>query len=220
MYGGNAQLVVLALLLGAIGNRRAEEGSGASGTAGRLRDLGLRERARPATALRWLAAATAVAFKVYVVVPLIGERRLLTAVVGTGIAGLTIVVAPGLWGQYLQSFSGVSARLAAESDGGFSAFSTPLLVIPTGLALLALARLDPRAAGWLVVTALWPATEFHYSTFAMPVATPALAAALAVPIPGLPAVAVIGFAAWRLAERAAEAWAIRAAQRWPRTLGP
>jgi hypothetical protein len=48
-------------------------------------------------------------------------------------------------------------------------------------ALGALALIDRRAAGWLAVPALWPAAEYFYATFALPLRSPWLAALLAVP---------------------------------------
>ena len=62
---------------------------------------------------------------------------------------------------------------------------------------LVLARIDVRAAGWLVVPAIWPSTQFHYSTLAMPVMHPILAMGLALPLPGLPLVVITIYAGWR-----------------------
>ena len=56
----------------------------------------------------------------------------------------------------------------------------------TIVALGLLALRDRRAAGWLAVPALWPASQLHYSTMALPVMSPLLAFFLAIPILRLP----------------------------------
>ena len=58
---------------------------------------------------------------------------------------------------------------------------------------------DRRAAAWLAVPAVWPASEFHYSTLALPVMTPILAVLLAPNIQRLPPVAILVDGIWRLA---------------------
>jgi hypothetical protein len=96
-------------------------------------------------------------------------------------------VAPSLGIHYVDQFRAISARLAHESENGFSAFYYPLRVVPTAIAIILLWRRDPKAAAWLDVPALWPSTEFHYATLAQPVMTPLLAVLLAVPIQRLAA---------------------------------
>ncbi len=49
-------------------------------------------------------------------------------------------------------------------------------------------------AGWLAVPALWPATQWYYSTLAMPALTPIAAAILAVPVPGAAVLAALAVA--------------------------
>jgi hypothetical protein len=169
LYSGNPQLVVLMLLLAGAGRRGA------------------------------VADAVAVALKVYAVVPLLGERKLRPIGLAVALTIATFVVAPSLWGQYVEQFGAISARLAKQSENGFSAFYYPLLLVPTAIAIALLWRRDGKAAAWLVVPALWPATEFHYSTFAEPVMTPLLAVLLAVPIQRLPPVAIMLYVFWRFA---------------------
>jgi hypothetical protein len=147
-----------------------------------------------------LPAAIAVALKVYPIIPLIGLRRWRAATAGVVLTMLTFVVAPGLWLQYLESFGAISARLAKESQNGWSAFAFPILFVPAAIALIALARRDLAAAGWLAVPALWPDTEFHYSTFALPLRSRPLAALLAISTMQWPPIAITLYAIARLAQ--------------------
>ena len=170
LYSGNPQLVVLMLLLA---------GAGRSGVA---------------------ADTIAVTLKVYAIVPLLAERRPRRIVYALGLTLATVVVAPSLWTEYLTQFGAISARLERESAGGFSAFYHPVLLVPTAIAIILLWRRDRKAAGWLAVPALWPSSEFHYSTFAQPVMTPILAVLLSVYAQqGLVPVAIMLDVFWRFA---------------------
>ena len=55
-----------------------------------------------------------------------------------------------------------------------------------------------RPGGWLAVPALFPTTQYYYAMFALPVG-PFVAAAMAFPWPGVPAVVTIGYAIVRVA---------------------
>jgi hypothetical protein len=167
LYSGNPQLVVLMLLL-----------AGAS---------------RPGV----VANSIAVALKVYAVVPLLGQRRWRQVGLALVVTVATFAVAPSLWIHYAEQFGAISARLAHESRNGYSAFYYPLLLIPTAIAIVLLWRRDPKAAAWLAVPALWPSTEFHYSTFAQPVMTPLLAVLLAIPIQRLAPFVIMLCVFWR-----------------------
>jgi hypothetical protein len=167
LYSGNPQLVVLMLLLAGAGR------------------MGL------------LADSISVVLKVYAVVPLLGERQLRRVGLALLLTIATFVVAPSLWIHYGEQFGTISARLAQQSENGDSAFYFPMLLVPTAIAIFLLWRRDPKAAAWLAVPALWPSSEFHYSTFAQPVMTPLLAVLLAVPIQRLVPVAIIAYVIWR-----------------------
>src|ERR1035437_2680677 len=151
LYSGNPQLVLLMMLLA---------GAGRTGV---------------------VADTISVALKAYAVIPLLGERRLRRIGLALLFTIATFVIAPSLWFEYAGKFGTISARLAQQSGNGYSAFHYPLLLVPTAIAILLLWRRDPKAAAWLAVPALWPSTEFHYSTFAQPVMTPLLAVPLAFP---------------------------------------
>jgi hypothetical protein len=170
LYSGNPQLVVMALLLVGVGR------------AG------------------WVTDGLAAALKVYVVIPLAGERPFRRLVLAGAITVATMAIAPNLWVAYVHDFGAISARLAVESGKGFSAFYFRSLFIPTALAIIALSFRDRRAAAWLLVPALWPATEFHYSTLAQPVMTPLLAVLLSICIRQVPPVAIICYVIWRFAK--------------------
>jgi hypothetical protein len=145
-----------------------------------------------------IAQAIAPLLKVYAIIPLLGEdRRRALVLAGLG-AALTLLALP-LWVTYFSDFGARSARLAVEADGGFSGTRDPLLFALGVLAIVSLLRLgDRRAAGWLAVPALWPASQFHYSTLALPVINPLLAVGLASSTHGLPAATIAAYALWRL----------------------
>src|ERR1019366_9895169 len=121
------------------------------------------------------------AVKVYAFIPMLGEARWREIAVGLAIFAGTILAAPTLWTSWLSNLWDINARLLAEAQGGWS-LTGPLVVLGL-LSIAAIAvRKDPRTAGWLVVPAIWPASEFFYSTLALPVMTPVLAIFLAVPL--------------------------------------
>ena len=169
LYSCNPQLVILALLLA---------GRGRAGA--------------------W-ADALAVAVKVYGFVPLIGERTVRRLIAAMSLSIVSLLIVPGLWLDYFRSLGAISARLAKESALGYSAFYFPGLLIPVVVVLVLLWLKDRRAAAWLAVPAVWPASEFHYSTLALPVMTPILAVLLAPNIQRLPPVAILVDGIWRLA---------------------
>ena len=136
--------------------------------------------------------------KVVAIPPLVGERRWRAIAIAVLVFGLTVLLAPGLWSSFLHQAGTVSDTIHAESGGGVSAWGNPVLFGATFIALVLLAAVDLRAAGWLVVPALFPTTQYHYAMFALPV-DPFMAAAMAVPLAGVPAVVTIGYAAVRLA---------------------
>jgi hypothetical protein len=97
------------------------------------------------------------------------------------------------WQLYLDDGLGISDHLVNGWNG--SAWRFPLLIPPTLVALWILRR---QGAEWLMIPAVWPATQFYYVAMALPVAVkyPLLAAALALPAPLLAPIAVMAMAAW------------------------
>lgn len=144
-----------------------------------------------------VAEAAAAGLKVYAVVPMLAQRRwrglVLMAYAGT----LSLALFPDTWAQYLSQAGDISTRLVVEADGGVGATAFWWLAPPTVAAVLVIAWLDRKAAGWLAVPALWSSAQFHYSVMALPVIRFLPAALFAVPIYGMPAAAVI-LHAWLL----------------------
>jgi hypothetical protein len=140
---------------------------------------------------RSLLSAVATALKVYAFIPLAGEGRWREIGVAVAINAATIAIAPDLWRRYLEQFGEISARIASQSLHGLSAFYFPALLAVTLAALAILALRDRRAAGWLAVPAVWPASQFHYSTMALPVMSPLMAVLLAYPMLRLPPVVIV-----------------------------
>ncbi len=133
----------------------------------------------------WLAAI-GTGLKVYAFIPLAGEGRWRTILVAVALNAATVAVAPNLWVRYVELFGQISTRLQYESLEGLSAFYFPALLAVSVVVLAVLAVRDRRAAGWLAVPALWPASQLHYSTMALPVMSPLLAFFLAIPMLRLP----------------------------------
>jgi len=153
-----------------------------------------------------LVATLAVPLKAYAALPLLGELRWRPVAYLALACAASFVVWPDLWRMYLGEFGAVSSRLSAESFGGFSATRDPQLLVLTVAALLALAVVDRRAAGWLAVPGAWPSSQFFYSAFALPVITPLFAAILAAGThadSNITPLAVIAYAAWRVTDRVA-----------------
>jgi hypothetical protein len=169
IFSLNPQLVILALLL-----------------AGRTRYGG------------W-ADTIAVALKAYALIPLLGERTIRRIIVAGALTAASVLIVPSLWISYLGLFGDISARIAHQSKLGYSAFYFPVLLLPVVVVLVLLWLRDRKTAAWLAVPAVWPASEFHYSTMALPVMTPILAVLLAVPVQRLPPVAIFIDVSWRLA---------------------
>jgi hypothetical protein len=124
--------------------------------------------------------ALAAPMKAYAVIPMFGERqwRALAILALAGVVSLALFWP--LWSQYFADYSQIQNWITEATHGGFSAARDPRLFVVAAIAIGALALIDSRAAGWLAVPALWPASQFFYATFALPLRSPWLAAALAV----------------------------------------
>jgi len=151
---------------------------------------------------RTWAAPIAFAAKVYLGAGLVAERRWRDlAIVAFALAAMAVILLP-LWMQYAADYSSISANIAHESAGGFSATRAAPLFALTAVMVALLALVDWRAAWWLAVPALAPFAEFHASIFALPVISPGLAALLAMagqPADAFAPWAICAYAAWRLA---------------------
>ena len=131
--------------------------------------------------------------KVFAVIPMVARRQFRAVAILAASLVVSVAVSPGAWREYVARYGEISGRLMAESQGGVSAtlFLNPR-VLPLGAGLLVVgivallvllvAARDVRSAGWLAVPLLWPAAEYHYATFAMPVARRISTWILAVPL--------------------------------------
>jgi hypothetical protein len=134
--------------------------------------------------------------KLYALLPiaLLWRRRSVVLV-----AAILVVTAPFLpWPAYVGHAAELLNVLDVQSSGGRSALAIPILIPFTLIALVLLGR---HRAAWLVVPALWPSTQFHYNVLALPAASRLMAAILAIPLPGAPAVAIIAEASYVLWRR-------------------
>lgn len=148
-----------------------------------------------------ILASLAPVLKIYAIAPLIGERRWTALLLVLGLLLLSFGAQTELWAQYLSRAGDIAVRNFNESIGGFSAFAVgPWLVVLGFVGLLMLAVTDWRAAGWMAAPAILPVSQFHLSTFAMPVlaerSMPIMAVLFALPIRGLPSAAVALLGAW------------------------
>jgi hypothetical protein len=134
----------------------------------------------------------AITIKPYAAFALIAERRWAALALG---AAFVVVTAPFLpWERFVTQFSGISATLSRQSHGD-SVFGDPLLML---IAVVALGALGVRRALWLGVPVLWPAAQPIYKTMTLPILTPVIALAWALPVPGA---TLIGLIAQVLLER-------------------
>jgi hypothetical protein len=133
-------------------------------------------------------AGASVAFKIYGAIPLLVQRRWRALVV----AGLIVLLSLPWWGHFLASRDAVANTLLTGT-ARLSAWGT-WLMIPTVIALWVLRS---RGAEWMIVPALWPATQLHYSTIALPAIarSPLMAFMLSFSVPLLPPLAVMAEAA-------------------------
>ena len=145
-----------------------------------------------------VANAIAPLVKIYALAPLFGERRWRPIIIGVAVLSISAAILP--WGMFIHDLPLVTATLVAQT-ASLSAFDVPLLL---PLALVGLAAVGLRRAGWFAVPVLWPHTQIHYAALSLPELSPLLAVGFSLPIPGAPAVAL---AAQALLERRGARWA-------------
>ena len=152
----------------------------------------------------WLQALAA-PMKAYAVIPMFFERKWRALAILAICCAATVVLFWPLWTQYAADYSMTQDWIVGATHGGFSAARDSRLLVVALAALGLLALVDRRAAGWLAVPAVWPATQYFYATFALPLRSPWLAALLAVGIHRPQAAvpwAIIAYALGRVALRA------------------
>ena len=126
----------------------------------------------------WLRALAA-PMKAYAAIPMValGQWRALT-ILAVAVAVSGVVCWP-LWSLYASHFAETSAWLVEATQGGWSASREPPLWVAAAILLAILALANRREAGWLAVPTLWPASQFFYATFVLPLRSPWLAAVIA-----------------------------------------
>src|SRR3954469_6572561 len=153
------------------------------------------------------AAAIAIApvIKAYAGLPPFFEGRLKPLIVAAAIGVLMIALAPDLWRLFLGQSDFISRRLLSESAGGYAASAFLPLYLIAVPAVIGLILVHRKFAGWFAVIALWPASEFHYSAYALaalvrerPIVLAIAAAVLALPVQGLPVLVTAAIAALRV----------------------
>ena len=141
----------------------------------------------------WAGLATII--KPYAGLPLLAERRwpaiALAALVGLG----TLLVLP--WPRFLAELPQITANLARQ-DQGDAVFGDPLLM---AVAVVALASIGLRRALWLAAPLLWPHAQPIYKTMTIPMLSPIVAIAWALPIHGATLAGVVVAAAIEAAGR-------------------
>jgi hypothetical protein len=138
--------------------------------------------------LRGPLGGLAVLIKPYAVLPFLAERRWTAIIVGAVAALITFPFLP--WGRFFAELPQIGATLARQSQGD-SVFGQPLLMV---IAVVALAALGPRRALWLAVPVLWPYAQPIYKTMSMPMLTPVVALAWALPLPNATLAGIVALA--------------------------
>lgn len=124
----------------------------------------------------------AVFVKVFAAVPLVLLGRWRELVWASVALVVTIPLLP--WGYFVRDLDRVQAIIVGQGQA-LSAWGTPL-VIPVAVVVLMLRK---RGA-WLAVPALWPYSQIHYASLAVPGTSRWVAAALSFSTPLAPALAV------------------------------
>ena len=136
------------------------------------------------------AGGLAVITKPYAVPAMIADRRWKAIGVGAVIGLVTLPLLP--WGLFVNQAGIVQGALAAQSHN-LSAWGNPPLMAATALALVSL---GPRLALELVVPALWPGAQAHYTMFSARAAATTPYLALVLSIPGFAAFGIVVYAIW------------------------
>lgn len=144
-----------------------------------------------------VANAIAPLVKIYAFAPLVGERRWGPIVICVAVLAISAAILP--WGLFIRDLPIVSDTLVAQATS-LSAFDVPV-VLP--FALIGLAAVGLRRAGWFAIPVLWPHTQVHYAALSLPEISPLLAVGFSLPIHGAPPVAL---AIQALLERRGARW--------------
>jgi hypothetical protein len=129
-------------------------------------------------------------FKIYALIPMIGMQLWRQVGVACALLAATALVLP--WATWFAEFPVITANLASTAARQTtSVFGSPILM---AIAVVALLALGLRRAGWLAVPLLWPSTQIHYMSLAIPGLTPYLALAWCIPVPEVRLASTCAFA--------------------------
>jgi hypothetical protein len=154
------------------------------------------------------AGPIAAFLKIYSLVPMLLELRWRALLVTGGALILTAPILP--WASYLAHAGELGASLVRQNHGGMSATVLPISIPIAALLLVLCGR---ERAAWMAVPVVWPATQWYYSTLAVPAlrGMSIVAAIMAVPVQGAPVVAAAVMALQMrnfTIGRLKEAWAV------------
>ncbi len=130
----------------------------------------------------WLASL----LKAYALVPVVILGQWRQVIVVVVLLVLTYPLLP--WASYVENYSVLAERLAAQTGYGLPLAASVLLLPVVLPALVIIGR--PRAA-WLAVPALWPSQQWYYATLALPLRSALVGAVIATPVSGSGALATI-----------------------------
>jgi hypothetical protein len=139
-----------------------------------------------------IADGLAVATRVYAAIPLLILGQWRSLVVAGGMLAVTLPMWPQ-WFAERELWVGAFAAVEGLSATGW--------LIP--FALVGLVLMGRERAAWLVVPVLWPDTQLYYAVIALPalVRTPIVALAIALPVPGMVVLGMLGQAVWERSGR-------------------
>jgi len=126
---------------------------------------------------------------------LVGERRWRAIGVTALLVAILLPVVP--WGTYLADFGAISARYVHEGGGGTTGGSTAMLVVGL-VAVLGLATVSWREAGWLATVVVVPLNGWYAGAAAILFINPLLAIGFAPQIVDLPTITVVVYVMLRL----------------------
>lgn len=145
--------------------------------------------------LRGPLSGLAAIIKPYAALPLLAERRWSALALAAVVVIVTLPILP--WARFISEAGSISETLARQNVGD-AVFGDPLLM---GVGIVALGALGIRRALWLAVPVLWPYAQPIYKTMTLPVLSPVIAIAWALPVPGATLVGVVALAALVMVDR-------------------
>lgn len=135
--------------------------------------------------------ALAAIFKLYALLPAVLKWRHV-AVTALALAATWFLLP---WASFFESLPAINQRLEEQAHGGYSAFGDPVFLTVVVVALVILRK---HGWQWFAIPAVWPATQMHYSLYALPALTPVLSIGFSIPFRTLPPLTIVIYAAYVL----------------------